>query len=463
MEKDINLTAEKPENSWSTHFRSTLALGLPLIGAQLAQMGINFTDTLMIGWLGSEQLAASVLATTMVFVVMVCGFGLANAVMPLTAQALGEGDTKSLRRSVRMGLWVVGLFSILMMPILWFSEDILLLIGQKPELASQAQDYIRIVQWSLLPAMVVAVLRSYLSSLERTQIILWITLIGVLVNAYLNYALIFGNFGAPRLELRGAAIASLLTNFISMGLAVAYCWLTPALRQHEVFVRFWRSDWEAFRQVLKLGIPISLMLLAEVGLFAISSFMMGWVGTIELAAHGIALQVTSISFMIPLSFANVGTVRVGRAVGKKDAFAVGRAGQTVVYLGIGFALFAAVVFILLPEQLISIYLRDDNPDIAAIILYGVPLLAVAAAFQVVDTMQALAAGLLRGLQDTKIPMYIAIFSYWAVGIPAAYVLGFILNYGGVGIWSGLAIGLSVAAVLLSYRFYNRKGYNLIEF
>lgn len=454
--------APAQSNSWSAHFRGTLALGLPIIGTQMAQMGINFIDTMMLGWLGAEALAASVLATTLFFIVLVVGFGLASAVMPLAAQAAGEDDVRSLRRSVRMGFWVVMMYGVLMMPVLWNAEVMLLAIGQKPELSGMAQEYIRVVQWSVFPVLIVSVLRSYLSALERMEIVLWVTVAGVFLNALLNYMFIFGNFGAPRMELAGAALASVFTNIMSVSVIIYYCLRADGLREHEIFVRFWRSDWAAFRDVFRLGLPISMTILAEVGLFSVASIMMGWIGVIELAAHGIVLQIASISFMIPLSFSQVGTVRFARAVGRKDVLAMDRAGKTVLVLGVGFALFSALLFISVPALLIGAYLDNSNPDALLIIAYGVPLLAIAAAFQLVDTLQVIGAGLLRGVKDTRVPMYIAIFSYWAVGAPSAYFFGIALERGGQGVWTGLAIGLACAAVLMNWRYFNREKLGLIK-
>ncbi len=450
------------DNSWPAHLRGTMALGLPIIGTQMAQMGIGFVDTMMLGWMGATTLAASVLGTTVFFMVLVVGFGLAQAVMPLASQAAGEGDERSLRRSVRMGFWVVTAYGVLMMPLLWNTGAILLAMGQDPELAASAQIYVRIVQWSIFPVLIVSVLRSYLASVERIQIVMWVTLAAVGVNGALNYALIFGNFGAPALGLAGAALASLTTNILSAAAIVTYCQNVEHIRRHEIFVRFWRADWVAFREVFRLGLPISMTILAEVGLFSVASIMMGWIGTIPLAAHGIALQITSISFMIPLSFSQAGTVRLGRAIGRKDPLGVERAGWTVIVLGVGFAVFSAAVFVSVPQALISLYLDAANPDAADILAYGAPLLAVAAAFQVVDSLQVLGAGLLRALKDTRVPMFIAMFSYWAVGVPAAYILGFVRDLGGVGVWSGLALGLAFAAVLMNWRYFRRGRLGLMR-
>ena len=457
------MSAETQDNSWPSHFRASLALGLPLIGTQLAQMGINFVDLVMLGWLGVDDLAASVLATTLFFIVLVAGFGLAQAAMPLVAQAIGQGDSRMIRRSVRMGLWLCGIYSIAMMPVLWFAEPILLAMGQEPALAARASEYVHVVQWSVFPVLLVATLRSYLSALELMQIILWVTIVSLGLNALLNWMFIFGNFGAPRLELAGAALASLITNIAGAAIVVIYVLKVKATRKHQIFVRFFQPDWEAFGRVVRLGIPIALSILAEVGMFSVAAIMMGWIGTVELATHGVVLQLASISFMIPLSFSQVATVRVGHAVGRKDRLGLHRASISVFALGVGFALFAAVCFLLFPAPLISIYLDNENPDAAAIIAYGVPLLALAAAFQVGDSLQVIGQASLRGMQDTKIPMFIAIFSYWAVGVPTAYIAAFLLDFGGRGIWMGLAFGLSVAAVFMCTRFYRRESLKLVNF
>lgn len=198
-------------------------------------------------------------------------------------------------------------------------------------------------------------------------------------------------------------------------------------------------------------------------MFSVAAIFMGWIGKIELASHGIVLQLASISFMIPLSFSQVATVRIGHAIGRKDSIGLGRAGIAVFVLGVGFAFLAAACFLIFPASMISIYLDNDNVDAPAIIAYGIPLLALAAAFQVGDSLQVIGQSCLRGLQDTKIPMYIAVFSYWAVGMPAAYLLAFKAGYGGQGIWMGLALGLSVAAVFMCARYYYREKLDLVRF
>ena len=438
--------------SWRGHIRATLRLGLPLIGSQLAFIGLGVTDTIMLGWLGAAPLAAGVLATQFLFLVMITGSGMANAVSPIVANALGAGDQRAVRRSVRMSLWGSVIYCLFAVWPLWFAEDLFLMLGQDPELAKAGESYLRIAVFSLPVALFHNSIRSYLTALEYAGIVLWATVVGLILNAFINYAFIFGNFGAPALGIRGAAVATLTTSVVMLVIMTVYAVTRSELKEYEILNRIWQPDWSALGEVFRLGWPISLTLLAEISLFSISSIMMGWIGVIALAAHGIALQVISVLFMIPLGLTFAATVRVGRAVGRQDALGLYRASVTVTAMATIIALLSAVLLLVVPEPLIELFLDADNPDALEIVSIGVPLLAVAAAFQVADTLQVIAAGLLRGLKDTKIPMYMAIVSYLVVGITVAYVLAFPMGLEGPGVWAGLAIGLTLAAGLMGGRY-----------
>ena len=282
------------------HMRATWAFGLPLVGAQLAGIAIGVTDTVMIGWLGARELGAGSLATQFYFVLWIIGAGLTFAVIPLASNALGAGDRRKVRRWVRMGLWLVTIYCAIAMIPMWYIRDILLALGQEPEIANLAHEYMRVALWAMFPALIVVGLRAFLTVLECAKMVLWVTVFGALLNVVLNYAFIFGNLGAPRMEISGAALASVGTNFFMVVLMVIYIFVNPKTRELNVFGRMWRPDWEAFFEIFKLGWPISAGLLAETGLFSAASIMMGWLGTIPLAAHGIALQLASVAFMIPL-------------------------------------------------------------------------------------------------------------------------------------------------------------------
>ncbi len=448
--------------SWLHHARATLALALPLVGAQLAQMAMGVTDTVMIGWLGAPELAASVLATQVFFLFFIFGAGFSNAVLPLAANAEGRDDPRGVRRSIRMGLWVLLLYGALAMVPLWHLRSILLALREEPELARLAGSYMRVALWSMPPALLVMGLRSYLTVVNRAWLVLAVVATGAVCNGVLNYVLIFGHFGAPALGIVGSALATTATNWLMAALIVAYTAVAPALRRYMLYHNFWRADRDAFVEVLRLGWPIGATIIAEVGLFTTSSVMMGWLGTVPLAAHGIALQIASIAFMVPLGIASAATVRVGLAYGRGRRVDLGRAGNTALVLATAIALTSAAVFWTWPERLIGLYLDPASPSAAAVLGYAVPLLLVAAAFQVVDSLQVVASGILRGVRDTRVPMLIALFSYWAVGMPVAYVLAFPLGHAGLGVWWGLAVGLATAASLLTLRFVRRDALGLVN-
>lgn len=440
-----------PLRPWRHHATAVLQLGLPLIGAQLAQTIIYTTDTIMIGWLGAPELAAGVLGSQAVFSALMLGSGFALAIMPMVAQAVAAGDERMARRAGRMGLWIAAAFCAVMMVPLWFIEPILLALGQDPEVSVMAREYMRILQWSLFPALFILVYRSFLSALEFARIVLFATIAAAIVNAIVNYGLIFGNFGLPRLELQGAAIASFASSAMSLAILIGYSLWKPAVAKYQLHVRLWRADWSALREVASLGWPISLTVIAEVSLFTGSSLLMGLIGVIELAAHGIALQLASLVFMIPLGLSAAATVRAGQAAGRRDLPNLRRAVMATLGIATLISAIGAVLFVVVPEPLVALFLDADKPDAAEVAAYAVPLLAVAAAFQLADSIQAVSAGLLRGIKDMRVPMILAIFSYWGVGMTAAWYLAFPAGLGGVGVWLGLAAGLALAALLLTGR------------
>ena len=448
------------KKSYKSHFKATLSLGLPLIGSHLMQMVPGLTDTIMLGWYGVDELAASVLAHSLFFIILIVGSGFAITVMPMVASAAAIDDKTSVRRSVRMGLWISIIYSIFFIPILLFSENLFLILGQEEHLAKSAQTYLRIAGWSIVPGLLIMVLKSFFSALERPNVVLLSLIIGGLVNIVLNYTLIFGNFGMPELGLTGAAIATLVTTILSILILLYFCLFKDEYSSYLIFNNIWRIDIEAFKEVFKLGLPVGITMLAESGLFSATAVMMGWLGTNALAAHGIAIQISGITFMIYLGLANAGTVRVGRAVGRVDNPGLKLASISVIILTIGAVLIVAFTFLSVPKPLLMLFLSPSHVDTPSIILIGVPLLAIAAIFQIADGLQVVVLGLLRGLKDTAIPMVITTICYWGVGIPCSYLFGFVFNWGGKGIWFGLVIGLTLASAFLSSRYINiiKKSY-----
>ncbi|RMA41971.1 MATE family efflux transporter [Rhodophyticola porphyridii] len=436
-----------------THMRATLTLGLPLIGGQLAQISIGLTDTIMVGWYGVPELAAVALGASYFHIVLVVGLGFALAVMPMVAAAVANDDKTQVRRVTRMGLWIAVLFSLATLPVFWFSGPLLLALGQEPQVAADTQSYLRIAGGAIGFAVMFLVLRSHLSALEHTKVVLWSTLAGVVMNVALNWVLIFGNLGAPELGLQGAAIASLGTNAVMMTIIAVYAARARGVAEYDLFARLWRPDWEAFGQVFRLGWPIALTLLSEGGLFIATMIMMGWIGTLELAAHGVALQIVSVTFMVHVGLSSAATVRAGHAWGRSDVSALRHVAIAALTLSAIMVALTIVLFLALPEPLMSVFVDPADPLRPQIIAIGSGLLAVATLFQLADAAQIMALGLLRGVQDTRLPMLYAVFSYWLIGIPCSYLFGFLLGMGAVGIWLGLVVGLAFAGALMMARFW----------
>ena len=439
---------------WANHARALGALGVPLIGSNLANFAIHLTDIVLLGWYDVNALAAVTLAISLYFVVFLMGSGFGWAVTPLVAAAAVAGDDVQVRRVTRMGLWLSVAFGALTcIPMMW-AEPFFLAIGQDPVVSALAQDYLTIAAWGMIPALVITVLRAFLSALERTAVILWATLGAVVANALAGYGLIFGAWGLPEMGIQGAAWAAMVTLFVTGAVMLAYVLrVFPAYR---LWQRIWRIDPTILGQVFRLGAPIGLTSLAEGGLFSATAVMVGWIGPVELAAHGIALQLASAAFMFHLGLSQATTVRAGRALGQRDADNLRRTGHIAILMSLGFSLLGVTLFVALREPLISAFIDPEAPQRAQLLAVGVTLLLLAALFQMVDGLQVVALGLLRGVQDTAVPMLLAIFSYWVIGMPASYILGFVVGWGEVGVWLGLVIGLAVAAVMLLARFWLRS-------
>ena len=451
MQAEPDQTA--PRKSVGAQAHALLVLGLPLLGSHIAQMLISVTDTVMMGWYDVTGLAALSVAGPIFFIVFITGSGFAWAVTPMVAEALGKSDEQQVRRITRMGLWLSIGFGVVVMPPFFFSESIFLWLGQQPEVASEAGKYMPYLALGMVPALIVQVLKSYLSALELTRAILIAVLGAALINAFVNYLFIFGNLGAPELGIEGAGLASLFSHMTSMCALLVY-----ALRkkpEHALLKNLHRPDPEVLAQVFRIGVPIGLTLLAETGLFAASSVLMGWLGTIPLAAHGIALQITSVSFMIPLGLSQAVTVRVGRAWGQRDQDALRASSLAGMYLAGGAMILIVFLFVVFPGFLIGLFIDPGDPARDEILAVGVSLLVVAALFQVFDIGQVMALGMLRGVQDTRVPMVLAVFSYWVVGMPASYLLAFKFGLDGIGIWLGLTIGLAHACATMQFRFWRR--------
>lgn len=441
-----------------------LALAWPMVLTNLAQTAMTATDVMMIGRLGPDSLAAGALGSNLYFAPLIFGLGLMYATSPMMAAELGRmrHSVRDVRRTVRQGLWLAVIVVIPIWILLWNAEAILLAMGQEPKLAEQAGIYVRHLQWAVLPFYGYIVLRSFISALERPGWALAIMTVAVVVNAVGNWLLVFGKWGFPQMGIAGSGLATSVASALMFFGMVAVVSLEKKFRRYHLFGRFWRADWPRFKALLKLGAPISGILAFEVTIFNAAAFLMGLINSASLAAHAIAIQICSVTFMIPMGLGQAVTVRVGLAYGAKDHEGITRAGWTAYALGVAFMALMALVMVFWPRVLISAFIDIDDQANAEVISLAVTFLVFAALFQVADGAQAVASGMLRGLQDTTVPMILAAIGYWGIGLPFGVLLAFRFGFEGRGIWIGLFSGLAAVALLLLWRWLRREKLGLMD-
>ena len=444
--------------AWGAEVRATLTLAWPLILINLSNLALGTTDVIMMGWLGPDALAAGALANNLNFAFLIFGIGLVTATSPLIAIELGRRrhSVRDVRRSVRQGIWVAITVAIPIWLILWHGEWIMLRLGQEPHLATAAAGYIRTLQWGILPFLAFVVLRNFVSALQRPMVALVVGLAAIPVNFVLNYWLMFGGLGLEPLHLTGAGIGTTLTNLFSFAALAVIVSLHRRFRRYFLFGRFWRPDWRRYVEVWRLGLPIALTLAFEVTIFNAAAFLMGLIGTDALAAHAIALQIPSLIFMVPLGIGMAATVRVGLAYGARDKGGIARAGWTAFFLAMGYACVTMAMLVFAGRPLVGIFLDLGLPENQPAIGLAVTFLVYAGLFQLFDSGQAAASGMLRGLGDTRMPMIYAAIGYWGIGLPLGVVLGFRTSLAGEGIWIGLATGLAVVCIMLTTRWIRRE-------
>jgi MATE family multidrug resistance protein len=433
--------------------RAMLVLALPLVLTQLTQILVHTTEVLLLGRLGAAPLAAATLAVALYHTAMMFGIGVASATAPLLAQARGARQPRQIRRVVRQGLWVTLVLTLPLMAALWFVRPLLAAMGQDPELLVMTEAYMRWAIWGMPFAVGFIVLRSFTSAFGQTRAVLVAAILGAVINLPLSWALIFGRLGLPALGTAGAGIGVTVTFALMFLSLLVYCLRAKPFRRYAVLGRFWRPDWAIFREVLHVGLPIGGAVLLEVGLFAVATLLMGLIGTAELAAHQVAIQLASISFMVPLGISHAATIRVGLAIGAGDRAGARLAGWVACGLGTAFMATMAVVFWTMRAPLAGLFLDAGTAEGAAALAYAVVFLRIAALFQLVDGLQVIGIASLRGLKDTTVPMWFAGFGYWLVGFPICAVLGFLTPLRGIGIWIGLAFALATVAVVMIVRFH----------
>ncbi|MEB3211138.1 MAG: MATE family efflux transporter [Leptolyngbyaceae bacterium] len=434
--------------------KACLSLSIPLASAQLAQSMNGFVDTVMMGTLGSQYLAAGGLGATTFMFLLLINTGLLSAVSPIASEAHGRGDADRVAQSTVQGLWVALLISIPVTVLLGHSAPLLRVLGQEEEIVVLSASYLRAIALGYFPALVFVVLRNFVSALSRPQSVMIIMVAGVGLNAIANYALIYGAFGLPALGLVGVGWASTVS-FWAMSLALGvYVFGRSPFKMYRIWHRLTDLQRQLLQEILRVGLPIAILSGFETGLFSLTTFLAGHFGAPTLAAHQIALQTAAICFMVPFGVSQATTVRVGQFIGQRQPLAARRAGYAGVAIGAVFMALMAVFIMTLPRLIISFYVDVNDPQNQEVITIAAGLLGVAAMFQIFDGVQVTTLGALRGIKDTRIPMGIGMVAYWGVGFTTGYITGFHLGMGGVGLWLGLAVGLGVAAIALIWRFHH---------
>ena len=444
--------------------RALVGLASPLVAANLLQMAVYAVDVIFVARLGTIDFAAATLGVFLYSLVMWGLMGLTTACAPVIAAELGRRRhaVREVRRSFRMALWLCVIAAVPFTLLLLFGESLFRLAGQDPRVAARAGDFLDILVLALLPSLLAGVMRTAAAALGRQGWAMGVTALALGIGTLGNWLLVFGHGGFPALGLEGSAIASVVTS-VAMMLAYAIVLVVdPRLRRFRLFGRWWRSEWSRLIEISRIGAPIALTFTLEGALFGGAAVLMGLIGVTEVAAHAIALNIAAIAFQVPLGVGQAATIRVGMAYGARDRAWIARAGWIAIAVGTGFMALTAAAMWLVPRLLIGIYIDVDAPAEAHVVDLAIRYLAVAAVFQLFDGAQAVTAGALRGVQDTRVPMLIAGVGYWVAGFGTAVVLGFGLKWQGVGIWAGLAIGLIVVSTLLVWRWRNRAALGLVQ-
>lgn len=458
----LPLTETRPASDRS-ELSALVRLAGPLVGANLLQMAVSAVDVIFVARLGTVDLAAATLGVFMFNLSMYALIGLTSAAAPLIAAELGRRKhaVREVRRSVRMALWVGAAGTVPVILILAHGETLLLLAGQDPDVSRRAGHFLDIILFAIPLGVAAGIMRTSAAALGRPGWAFVVTGLALGVSILANWILVFGNLGAPALGLEGSALASVISLTAMAAAYGAILAFDRRLRRYRLFGNWWRSEWARFRDIIRLGVPIMLTWMFEGALFGGAAILMGLIGVTEVAAHAVALNIAAIAFQVPFGISQAATIRVGMAYGACDHEWITRAGRVALILGIGFMGITATAMWIAPRLFVSAYVDVDAPANAMVVTLAVQYLAIAAMFQLVDGAQAVAAGILRGLQDTRVPMLIALFGYWVIGFGTSILLGFEAHWEGVGIWVGLAVGLLAVSALLLWRWQARARLGLL--
>ncbi|NER78552.1 MAG: MATE family efflux transporter [Leptolyngbya sp. SIO1D8] len=439
------------KSNLKTEIREFLKLAVPLASAQVAQSTTGFADTIMMGRMGADVLAAGGLASIIFLSIMTTITGAVMGVSPLIAEAFGAGQKKRIQQVARQGLWLSTMIVIPIMIVTGHLDRWMIQAGQTETTVRLADSYLDTMLWGLFPVVGFATLRAIVSALSQARPVMTIVVTGTAFNIISNYILGFGKFGFPQMGLAGLALASVIAQWGMFAALALYVLMHAKLRDYQIFQELHRLRPRILWQLVWVGVPVGVFSGLEAGFFLVIMFWMGTLGTEALAAHQIVLQTIVVVFMVPLGISYATTVRVGQWLGRRDFIGIQQAAWVSMSISTLFVLGVSITFLLFPKQVIGIYLDVQNPDNAAVITLALPLLVIAAIAQVLDGFQKAVYGSLQGLQDTQIPMMLNVLGYWGVGLSVGYVLGFHFGMGSTGLWIGQSVAISVVAGLFTWR------------
>jgi len=431
--------------------RATVAVAGPLAAANLAQMAMGFTNTVMVGSLESAALAAAGLGASLYFTVALVCSGILTAVAPLAAHAIGAGDNHRAGRVAGAGLVLAALLAVPVVAVLLAANRLLVVLGYEPALAAEIGRFLGAIAWAAPGFLGFAVLRSFLVAASHSRTVMIALILGIPMNAGLNWILIFGHLGAPGLGIAGSGCATAIIQWLMFTGIGIYALAAPSLAEYRM--RPSLRGWNEIGRILRLGLPIGGILGLEIGVFATTGILMGLLGADALGAHQLVMNCISVVFMVPLGIAQAATVRVAVALGSRAPVAARRAGIVALALGVAYMAIMAGVLLAAPRAIAKIYVDIDAPANRGLVVIALYLLAIAALFQIFDGVQAIAAGALRGYRDTAVPLLIAVVGYWGIGFTGGWLLAFPAGYGPIGLWSGLAMGLAAVALMLTLRLH----------
>jgi MATE family multidrug resistance protein len=446
----INLQSIKEETA------RTLKLAYPVIIGQLGIIMMGVVDSIMVGRLGPIPLAAASLGNSLIFIILIIGIGSSSVVTPLVAILVGGKRFSECGVYFRQSLLVNMLLSLVMIGTILIGVNFIHHLNQPDEVIELTIIYMSIVGLSAFPLMFYQTYKHFIEGFSIMKPAMIIALLANIINAFANWVLIFGELGFPKLGLAGAAWATFVSRAFMAFVMMLYVMRNEKFKPYDVTFHFRGINFPVIKKILRLGIPSGFQYFFEVGAFSFAVVMIGWIGTNELAAHQIAINLASISFMGVLGISQAASIRVGNAMGEQSVSKIRKAGFTAIVLGATIMSLAGLTFVILNNFLPTLYIDDE-----AVISIASRLIIIAALFQLSDGTQAVGIGVLRGLTDVKGPTIITFIAYWLISLPVAYILGFHFELGVDGVWIGLLIGLTVSAILLTFRF-NHKSKHIIH-